>query len=239
MKKIILSLLVLFFSFSLVSAKQVGASSGVEIRGPNKIQKEQYQILTLSDILSFYDSDSPMTILEDNYSGNGAILGTHTIVLYSTDGTISNERSIEIEVIKSIGYGVRAVTDLKDIHIPKTSVLLPQDIVQIHNRTGVFNLNQTSQMSILTNQYTAAADIPGTYLVEYRLMDATGLDMVISCNITVYESERLETPIITIPSNPSGFELVTKVFTNVITIVLIVIIAYFLMKLVTKARKAK
>ncbi len=238
MKKFLLTLVTLFFSFSLVSANLLGAGSGVEIRGPNKIQKEQYQILTLSDILSFYTSDAAMTVSEDNYSGNGAVLGVHTIVLFATDGVETKEKTVEIEVIKSIGYGVRAVTNLKDIHIAKSNVLLPQDIVQIHNRTGVFALNQTSQMSILTDNYTTFSEVPGTYVFEYRIMDATGLDQVISCNITVYDSERLQTPVIVIPKTPSSFDLVKKVLVNSASVIIIIIVAFFLFKMVRKARKS-
>jgi len=234
MKKFLLTLVTLFFSFSLVSANLLGAGSGVEIRGPNKIQKEQYQILTLSDILSFYTSDAAMTVSEDNYSGNGAVLGVHTIVLFATDGVETKEKTVEIEVIKSIGYGVRAVTNLKDIHIAKSNVLLPQDIVQIHNRTGVFALNQ----SILTDNYTTFSEVPGTYVFEYRIMDATGLDQVISCNITVYDSERLQTPVIVIPKTPSSFDLVKKVLVNSASVIIIIIVAFFLFKMVRKARKS-
>lgn len=233
--------LILFLSLFSLGGTGITASaeSGIEIKGPNLIQKEQYQILTLSDILAFYTSDSQIMIKEDNYSGNGAILGSHSIILKAYNDTESTEKEITIEVIQSIGYAVRAVTDKKDLHIAKTNTLKQADIVQVHARTGVFQLNQTSQASILTDNYSANASTPGVYLFEYRLMDASGLDIVVSCNITVYDSERIETPIIKIPKETSGFDLAKQVLVNAVSVVIILFLGYFVFKAVTKARNSK
>ncbi len=206
MKKIFL---ILVITFSFFGGARLSASTGPEIVGPNLIQKEQYQILTLSDILSFYSSSSGgISITNDEYTGKGAVLGTHMIEL-GISGT-ETRKQVNIQVIDQIGYGVRAVTNLKDIHVAKNVKLNPQDFVQIHARTGLFNLNHTSQMSILSNQYTGNETTPGVYLIEYRIMDASGLDQVISFNTTVYDSERLETPIIVIPKEPGVFDNLSK-----------------------------
>lgn len=213
MKKIFL---VLFLILSFRGAS-VYASTESGIIGPDLIQKEQYQILTLSDILSFYSSTSGgVSITEDNYTGNGAILGTHSLEL-GISGT-QNRRTINIQVVDQIGYSVRAVTDLKDIHVAKNVKLNPQDFVQIHSRTGLFRLNHTSQMSILSNKYTGNETTPGVYLIEYRIMDASGLDQVISFNTTVYDSERLETPIIVIPKEPGFFDQISSGIQTIISI---------------------
>lgn len=231
MKKIA-CILSLILSVFIVASSEVEATTGY-INGPSYIQKEQYSILSLSDILSFYTySDLGIGIVEDNYSGNGATLGVYNLTLNSGETL----KTIEIEVLKSIGYGVRAVTDNKNIHINKSIKLNPIDIANIHNKTGVVNLNYTSQMSVLTDNYSAGYDTPGVYTFEYRLLDAAGVDITVGSTITVYESDRLENPILIKPESNSLFANIEKVISILVLIGLILGIIYIALKIRKKVR---
>lgn len=235
MKKLFL-ILIFISSFLIFGVAGISASNTSGIKGPDLIQKEQYQILTLSDILSFYSSDQgAIAITEDNYSGNGAVLGQHIIELGVTGTEIRKE--ITVEVITQIGYNVRAVTNQKDIHIAKNDILKPADMVQIHHRTGLFVLNHTSQMSILSDAYTSKSNVPGVYLFEYRIMDASGLDKVISFTITVHDSERLETPIILIPKQPGFGDQLTNLLEKIGTVLFLAVVVFVVIAVYKKSNR--
>ena len=50
------------------------------------------------------------------FTGNGATLGTYEIELIASDGTQQALKTIEVQVLSSIGYKVRTVTDKVNIH---------------------------------------------------------------------------------------------------------------------------
>lgn len=230
---ILLSFLSLIFFHATIKANESGS-----ISGPSTIVKEQYNILTLSDILSFYTSSlGGVSIESDGYTGNGAVLGQYEIVLNASNGVNLATKTITIEVIKSIGFGIKAVTNAKDLHIPKSYVLQPTDYVKVHEKVGLFRLNETTQVSILSDQYSKNAQTPGIYLVEYRLVDASGLDMTIAFNITVYESNNLENPIKVVERQPSQISKLFKSLESILTIALIVIIGLALFKFLKGVKK--
>lgn len=237
MKKITILLTILFSLLVATRAPNLGASSAAVINGPNLIQKEKRSVLTLSDILNFYTSDlGGVSVVEDNYTGNGATLGIYTLELSSSSGSEQIFKEIKIQVLSEIGYSVRAVTDKRDIHIAKTNKLNPVEIVRIHANTGVFPLNQTSELYILTDDYSSKAEIPGRYLFEYRIVDASGLDITVSAYLTVYESDRIQGPVITVPAKPNP---ILKIFNTLTTILFVGIIAFVGLKLYKVGRSKK
>lgn len=237
MKKIACVLNLIMLSL-LIGVSSIDASETGYINGPDTIQKEQYSVLTLSDILNLYTSNvGGVSIQRDGYTGNGSILGTYEIDLYSNSGSNIVEKTIKVEVIKSIGYSVRAVTNRRDIHINKSVKLLPFEIAYVHSKVGLIDLNSTSQMSILSDTYTENSSSPGTYLFEYRIMDATGLDMVVSSTITVYESDRIESPIILVPKEPTFLDNLMKVLNWVLMVLGLVVIGFIVFKTWKKVMK--
>ena len=237
MKKIACVLNLIILSL-LIGVLSINATESGYINGPDTIQKEQYSVLTLSDILNLYSSNlGGVSIIRDDYTGNGSMLGTYEIDLYSNSGSNIVEKTIKVEVIKSIGYSVRAVTNRRDIHINKSVKLLPFEIAYVHSKVGLIDLNSTSQMSILSDTYTENSSSPGTYLFEYRIMDATGLDMVVSSTITVYESDRIESPIILVPKESSFLDNVMKVLNWVLMALGLVVIGFIVFKTWKKVMK--
>ena len=77
-KKLFVLLTAFIFAFSI----NLAAESNPKITGPDLIQKEKYQVLTLSDILALYSSNvGGVSILSDDFTGNGATIGTYQIEL--------------------------------------------------------------------------------------------------------------------------------------------------------------
>lgn len=238
---IIFNTLLLIIFLSITGASEIEASDTASIFGPDLIQKEQHSVLTLSDILNLYSSNvGGVSAITDNYTGNGSVLGIYSLELYATSGINSATKEIQVEVLSTIGYKVRAVTDRANIHITKTTKLNPTDIVNIHNATGLFNLTSTSQMSILTDEYSDNFEELGKYLFEYRVMDASGFDKTITSYITVYDSDRLENPIIIVPEEKNTiFSILKKIFNYVVTILAVLALGYLAVKIFKKGRKVK
>lgn len=238
-KRILLTITILIGSLG-VNASFLEASTP-DIVGPSIIQKEKYQVLTLADILGLYSSDVGFVLIEeDNYTGNGATIGIYELKLKASNLETEVKRTIEIQVVETLGFKVRAVTDYVNIHIAKSNKLTAIEIAKIHSNTGVFNINHTSQYQILTDNYSESYNVAGKYLFEYRVMDATGFDRVISSYITVYDSERIENnPIIIIQPRKSIFDNLIKVVNSILIVVAALGIGYIALKLIKKGRKLK
>lgn len=236
-KRLCLSLSMLLLVFGAAATLQ--ASGTPKINGPNLIQKEQFQVLTLSDILALYSSNiGGVSIQDDGYTGNGASIGIYEIELIASDGTNQVIKTIEIEVLSVIGYKVRAVTDQVNIHISKANKLSPIDIVNVHNKTRVLTLNSTSQIEVLSDDYTENYNTAGTYLFEYRIMDASGLDKTVSSYITVYDSERLENPITVIPPREKSdlFKRIGNTITSILILATAIVAGLFAYRILRRKK---
>lgn len=222
MKKFILGLFLLL----MLSGASIEASEDQgTIVGPDLIQKEQMQILTISEILQLYSSASTVFIVEDNYTGNGATVGIHNIKLSTIIDNENFYKDIQIEVLKTIGP-VKAVSNMRDIHVSKNVKLTSDVIARVHENTGLINLNSTSQIMIINDTYTSNSSTPGIYQFEYRLLDATGLDRIISNQIYVYEAQSITGDLkpITQPSNDDPIQKQIKLILTM-TFLLIVLLA--------------
>lgn len=238
-KRILLTITILIGSLG-VKASILEASASSEIVGPELIQKEKFQVLTLSDILALYSSEVGFVLIEeDNYTGNGATVGFYEIKLKASNQEQEVKRTINVQVVEVLSSKIRAVTDFVNIHISKTNKLSVTEIAKIHSNTGLFNINQTSQYQILTDNYTANATVAGKYLFEYRVMDATGFDRVISSYITVYDTERIENPIIIQPERPNIWANLLKLLNAALVVVVVLSVGYLMLKVVKKGRKER
>lgn len=236
MKKMVFFITLLLFLVGLAPVKAGASSADLRIDGPSKITKEQYSILTMSEILNLYSSPlGDVTIIADNFTGNGAVIGTYSIELYASRFSESVTKEIEIEVIKSIGFGVKAVTDGKHLHVNTNFKLSPTNILHIHDKVGLLRLNDTTQVGIITDKYSENYNKPGTYQYEYRIMDATGLDMTVLIYIHVYENNIIENPIAIDPVD-KGRDL-KKIFDDITAILILGLIAFGAFLIFKKVRK--
>lgn len=236
-KKVLTSIIMLFILVG--AASNVAASSTPKIIGPDLIQKQQNQVLTISDILVLYSSNvGEVFIQEDDFTGNGAVIGIYEIELIASNGSEQALKTIEIQVLSLIGYKVRAVTDQVNIHISKANKLSPIDIVNVHNKTRVLTLNSTSQIEVLSDDYTDNNNTAGTYLFEYRIMDASGLDKTVSSYITVYDSERLENPITVIPPREKSdlFKKIGNTITSILILATAIVAGLFAYRILRRKK---
>lgn len=236
-KRALTTLLIMLF-ISITAASNVAASSAPKISGPELIQKEQFKVLTIADIIALYSSNiGAVTVQEDSFTGKGSTLGVHEIDLIASNGEEQVLRTIQVEVLPTIGHNVRAVTDRINIHVSKADILLPVNIIQIHSRTGVFNLHSSSQFELLTDNYTENAETPGSYLLEYRIMDATGMDKTVSCRITVHASERITGPVFIFEREPGFFDKLGGYLNTIVVIGAVMLFGFIGYRLFIKGRK--
>lgn len=200
MKKITVLVILIF---SMFASSMTIHATGADIIGPSVIHKEQHKILTISDIISLYSSSlGYIQISDDQYTGFGNILGSHSIELYATNGTLQASKNITIIVVPSLG-NVLAVTDYKNIFLRTNQTLSPSQIVAVLEKTGHIQITATTQMMMLVNTYTENASTPGIYYFEFRLVNAAGINNVYSSVITVSEDMDPFIPDIVFEAPPS------------------------------------
>ncbi|MDY0209851.1 MAG: hypothetical protein RBQ91_00395 [Acholeplasma sp.] len=192
MKKITVLLLTILSVFCL-DVINVRASTVIE--GPEVIHKAKNQVLTISDILSFYESDiGEVAVSFDEFTGNGNQIGTYNVQLYVAEGEIVYPKDIEVNVIDSLPAQIKAVGNYKDIYTNTSSELQNSTIITALESTGYIYTIQTTQMYILNNTYKANFEIPGSYDYVFRLVDSTGYDNTFSIKINVSDSGTLPNP---------------------------------------------
>lgn len=233
MKKITVLLLALFSSFML-SIEANALSS--DIVGPNVIHKEMNQALTITDILSYYETD--VMILEDGYTGHGNMPGEYTITLKQS----TNTKDITVYVIQNWGdlqssQDIIAVTDYKDIYVVNSRVLTPYEIIYyIFMKTGYFentsNFYYESQIDTYTVNVNEDNTIDvGVYQFSFRATFFTGYEATYSSTIHVVQSRQASGIILEPPQTSSD-----KFIDALPWIVGALLIGYFIYKKLNKQR---
>lgn len=233
MKKILVLVLLLmsFTSFQTTYASSTG------IIGPDVIHKEANKILTTSDILSMYQSSlGGITIQQDGYTGYGNILGSYYIMLYASDGTLAETKEIEVRVISTLG-DVQAVSDLKNIHVTTEQSLSPSEIVYVLEKTGYVEITATTQMVILNNAYTGYEETPGTYLFEFRLVNAAGLDQIYLSQIIVKDAADDFVPDVIFEGPPNVVSSVLRGGWILLQYAIAIVFAYYIIKFIKKHKR--
>lgn len=201
MKKITVLLLLIVSVFCL--GQSVRAST-VIIEGPEVIHKSKNQVLTISDIISFYSSDiGEVAVSFDRFTGNGNKIGTYNVQLYVTEGEIIYPKDIEVNVIESLPAQVKAVGNYKNIYTNSDAELTQKNILDTLEATGFIRTTSTTQMYILTNTYKANYKTSGAYDYVFRLVDSTGYDNTFSIKINVSDTGTLPTPDFVYVKEPS------------------------------------
>ncbi len=236
MKKI--SVLVLLFIITLTGSIHTMASS-TGIIGPDVIHKQQNHIVTISDILGLYSSGlGQVQVIQDEYTGYGNIIGPHTIILQATDGQTTVTKNLTVIVVPELG-NVIAVSNYKNIHVKKTEVLTPGEIIQILSKTGHIEITSTTQMMILSNTYTGNESTVGQFVFEFRLVNSAGVDIVDTIYIYVTEDTNMFIPDIIFQPPQSDFSKMVDLFISLIVIGAFGFVMYKIWKIVTKKHKKK
>lgn len=233
MKKLLILLMLAFALFINVN-HTVEAS---EIVGADVIHKQANQILTINDIKSMYNSELGQVLVEnDTYTGYGNVPGLKTVdmVVESLDLTIYR-KTISIYVIEELG-NVKAVTDYKNIHLRTNQVLTPTQIVYVLENTGYVEITASTQMSILNDTYTENAEIPGTYVFEFQLINSAGLDEIYSSIIYVADGSNLFVPDVIFEAPVTQADKIIEIIKDVLYFAIFLGVCYILIKIVPKLR---
>lgn len=234
MKKI-LAILLLALVFFINVNHEVQAS---EIIGADVIHKQSNQILTITDIKAMYNSELGEVVVEnDNYTGFGNVPGIKTVdmVVESLDLTVYR-KTVSIYVIEQLG-NVKAVTDYKDLHLRTDQVLTPTQIVYVLENTGYVEITATTQMSILNDTYTENAEVPGTYVFEFQLINSAGLDEVYSSKIYVGDGSSLFVPDVVFEAPITSADKIIEIIKDIFYFAIFLLICYVVIKFVPKIRK--
>lgn len=206
MKKI--AAVILLFITALTFQSQKVYAVDAAITGPSVIYKAANSLLSLSDIISLYRSDTGAVALSsDGYTGNGSTIGTYEIVLSVSNGMSVTEKPIEIIVVATFGtIKIRAITDNGHIHTSTEETLSHYEIIKALSLIDVAPFNdQTSSAYLLNDQYSANAKTPGTYQFSYRIIDIAGYDNTYHINIFVSNNQQLLPPAINM-GNKGNFD---------------------------------
>lgn len=181
MKKLIL-LLVCFLPIFLF-AEPVHAVSNV-INGPDTVYKQSSSIVTINDVLLLYSSDGRfVTAAEDNFTGNGATVGTYQVKLAASDGISEIYRFIQINVIQTIG-NITLVGD-GNIYIRPDQTLDFTQIRTVLRNVGYIQIPVGTGYQILQDEYSGNEAEVGVYDYQFRLISASGHIQNVSIKIYV------------------------------------------------------
>lgn len=199
-------LTVLFLALLMIFTLQITTHANVvNIVGPSTIHKEKNQALTMTAILSFYDSD--VMVLEDNYTGYGNIPGIYSIVL--KQGIINKE--INIHVIHNWGNLIEStdiicLTDYKDIHVVNDRILTPYEIVYyLLMSTGYFESTSQFYYESMIDTYSVAINEDGNidvgaYEFAFKATFFTGYEATYQSNIYVVQARQISGAILQPPA---------------------------------------
>lgn len=184
------------------------------INGPTTLTKPAASILTLAEIksqLSATDAKdgnltSSITVVEDNYTGNGNKVGNYTITFRVADSK-GNETThvVTVTVIDNIPP-IWYIQDGVSIKIVPPATITRQQIIDILVATGQLNITSTMEINFTHDTYTGNENTPGVYMMTLAYKDTSGNEGVHTLSVTVLEDEN-EDPI-TVTPKPSFFESV-------------------------------
>lgn len=235
MKKLtVLALLIL----SIVSLSGISARASSTVIGPSTIHKGKNAILTTSDILGFYTSNlGTVSISIDNYTGNGNRIGTYDMEIYATDGVEIVAKNIEIVVVESLPSNIKAIGDSKDLYINNSSKIDWHDIRQSLLITDYINITSTTQVYILNDGYSESYQTPGTYLYDFRLIDASGYDNSFTIKIIVKDTQVMPEPDYVFEPEPSFFDSIVKMIKALLIASGVIFATFMFFKYSKKIRK--
>lgn len=231
MKKVIL--ITLLSMALLISTSHVYAADEV-IDGPDLIQKQYDQILTLSQILELYSSNlgDPYVLTED-YVGNGDVPGIYTVTISVSSYT----KDVSIKVLQTLG-DVIAVTGDDTIYVYKDKTMTNNEIINTFINAKQLLIDASTSFIVMTNQYRENPNTPGVYLFEFKSVSTDGSEETYTTYIKVSPEDQI-VPDVEIDTfvERDLTDLVTK---NVLYIsVGVFILSWFILKKIKLKKKVK
>ncbi|VEU82756.1 immunoglobulin-like domain-containing protein [Acholeplasma hippikon] len=174
--------------------------------GPTAITKPNNSILTVNDIKAQLsandvkegDKKAQITVKTDNYTGKGNITGSYTIVFEVKDSkgnTATHTVTVTVaDNIPPVWYIQNGVS----IKLISPATLTRQQILDLLVATGQLNINSTTQINFIIDEYTGHEDTAGFYSVTIGYSDSSGNEGIKNLDIEVVSNENT-TPIVIEP----------------------------------------
>jgi hypothetical protein len=166
------------------------------INGPSTIAKPKNSVLTESQVrsqLSAFDEISgtltgTITLVSNDYTGNGAVLGSYLIV-YSVSDTAGNSttKQVTINVIDNTAP-FWFMRDNAMIAVDSTVTLTREQIISILTQTGQLTVTATTYVSFPQDEYQGNESTPGMYAVQVKTTSTSGSENLYNIVISVYEN---------------------------------------------------
>lgn len=239
MKKIF-AVLFLVLTMIIATIKPVHAVDSV-IHGPDVVFKEVSAIVTIYDILLLYESDGRvLSISNDGYTGNGAVVGSYNVTIAASDGLTEILRTIQVKVLLSIG-DVTLVDNLGNIYVRPDQTLDFTKIRNVLRNVNLISISVGTGYQILIDEYTGHETEEGNYNYGFRLISSSGAIQNVSIKIFVTEDFTSFEPGDIIPPDPNPLlafgSMVWNAILFIITIGILGILLYVGYKVSKKIKK--
>ena len=175
------------------------------INGADRIEKSLSSILTIEEIISYYeaidaiDGKVNIELAGDGYTGNGKKVGTYRVTLSASDRTgNAGVKDIEIVVfddIKPIWY-IKGDNQII-INVDQTLKLNEDDVKRVLRREGYYNLDEitTFAMEDVDGYFKEENPKAGNYDLRYNIKSQSGKNEDVVVTLAVKEVKgQQETP---------------------------------------------
>lgn len=221
---VFLSLILLLGVGVGVRASSTSTSNNIIYRGESVIYKDSQSILLLNTIfeltrVNFISNENfSVVIMEDNYSGNGSRVGSHSILLQAKGESVFLEKEIEIVVKENLSCDFFFDKDFyfsnlnkiekKDIvNDLKTIGFIPNVPVNVSITSEYFNADKIEEKFYQYSlSYVAASGLSGSFNGRIICEDSLSFDYI--DDLSDSNSDVLNTIIIILSFIISGFMII-------------------------------
>lgn len=194
MKKLIIMLI----GFSaLIAPMSLTYAVGEEITGPDVVFKQADKILTITNILDLYSSElGDIEVTSDAYTGHGDVPGNYAVTLGVAETEVTKEISVNVRQTIGPVIAVTVTAGAYEIILHKNTTLTANQIIDVLINVQYIVVTSSTQITVLTNTYTANASAPGNYTFEFYLATTSGVEETYLVTLQVNDTETLNPDIV-------------------------------------------
>lgn len=162
--------------------------------GPASVLKGKSEVLTVDDIKDmltandFIDGEVEITVKEDNYSGKGNRVGTYKIIFQAIDSA-GNIGLHEVEITVSDNIPPVFYVDNYFITVEQSLILTREDIIAILQASGQLNIQSSTNIQFLLNEYEGNETVVGIYGITVKASSVDGSGQIFNLAVQVVEDE--------------------------------------------------
>lgn len=162
--------------------------------GTASILKGKSEVLTVDDIKDmltandFIDGQVEITVKTDNYTGNGNKVGKYTIVFQAQDSA-GNVGTHTVEITVSDNIPPIFYVDNYFITVEQSLILTRDDIIAILQASGQLNIQSSTNIQFLLNEYEGNETVVGIYGITVKASSVDGSGQIFNLAVQVVEDE--------------------------------------------------